>query len=439
MATIKAFIRTTKKNSSTVNVRFRLTDGRSVQLFHKSDIEVDPSKWDDKKEQYKAKVLIPEEEKIRINNLVSERKKLIREIYSKADREGLTTEKFNDLLDKEIHPEKYKKEENTIFDIFDRFLSKKRISKNRRASYMITKRILQRYELFTAINMEKPFKLTFDYFTPDTLEDLESFIRNEHTLCEEYPEVYKSIPESRKPVERGHNRVIGILSTLRTFILWANDNDFMSNNPFKKYSIGSESYGRPIYITIDERNKIYNTDLSKNPSLAIQRDIFVFQCLIGCRISDLYKLTPDNIMDGFIEYIPKKTKEGRPIPVRVPLNDTAKEIVIRYKDVGKKGRILPFISEVKYNEAIKKIFTRCEINRMVTVINPITREEEKRPINEIASSHMARRTFAGNLYKKHKDPNLVGALTGHKEGSKAFARYRDIDDDIRLEVIKSLD
>jgi hypothetical protein len=52
---------------------------------------------------------------------------------------------------------------------------------------------------------------------------------------------------------------------------------------------------------------------------------------------------------------------------------------------------------------------------------------------------MARRTFIGNLYKKVKDPNLVGALSGHKEGSKAFARYRDIDDEIKKDLVSLLD
>ncbi len=44
---------------------------------------------------------------------------------------------------------------------------------------------------------------------------------------------------------------------------------------------------------------------------------------------------------------------------------------------------------------------------------------------------MARRTFFGNIYKKVKDPNLVGALSGYTEGSKAFARYRDIDEEMK--------
>lgn len=76
---------------------------------------------------------------------------------------------------------------------------------------------------------------------------------------------------------------------------------------------------------------------------------------------------------------------------------------------------------------------------MVTVLNPTTGAEEKRPLNEIASSHLARRTFIGNLYKKVKDPNLVGSLSGHKEGSKALARYRDIDEDMKKELVNLLD
>lgn len=73
------------------------------------------------------------------------------------------------------------------------------------------------------------------------------------------------------------------------------------------------------------------------------------------------------------------------------------------------------------------------------MINPQTRESEQKPLYEVASSHMARRTFVGNLYKQVKDPNLVGALSGHKEGSKAFARYRDIDEEMKVELVNLLD
>ena len=48
---------------------------------------------------------------------------------------------------------------------------------------------------------------------------------------------------------------------------------------------------------------------------------------------------------------------------------------------------------------------------------------------------MARRTFCGNVYKDVKDPSIVGSKSGHKEGSKAVARYRDIDRDIKKEAL----
>ena len=98
--------------------------------------------------------------------------------------------------------------------------------------------------------------------------------------------------------------------------------------------------------------------------------------------------------------------------------------------------ILPFISEQKYNDAIKEVFRMAGINRIVTVLDPTTRREVRMPISECASSHMARRTFCGNLYKRVKDPNIVASMSGHKEGSKAFARYREIDKDIKRDALK---
>lgn len=65
--------------------------------------------------------------------------------------------------------------------------------------------------------------------------------------------------------------------------------------------------------------------------------------------------------------------------------------------------------------------------------------KEQVRICDVASSHMARRTFIGNLYKKVKDPNLIASMSGHAEGSQAFNRYREVDMDIKQDVIKELE
>ena len=449
MATVTAFIRTSRADKNKlVKVRFRLRDGRLFQVFHKSELSVVPDKWDVRQQKIKARCLIDEQERERFDKAINERKALIKSIYLKKGN-MLTSDLLDTEIDKALYPEKYTDGANNsiqhaFFNAFDEFLKKRKLSDVREKNFMVLKRALQRYELFVSTSKRKQFNLELDSITSETIKDFEDFLRNEHTLYEEYKDIYNRFPaiigtnrKTSKPQPRGMNTINALFNKLRAFFNWCLDTEKTANRPFKNYEGTPDLYGTPIYITIVERNTIYNTDLSNKPSLAIQRDIFVFQCLIGCRVGDLLKMTKQSIINGAIEYIPRKTKDGHPITVRVPLNDTAKEILKRYE--SEDVMLLPFISKQKYNDAIKEIFRLAGITRTVTVINPTTRNEEKRPINEIASSHLARRTFVGNLYKKVKDPNLVGALSAHKEGSRAFARYRDIDEEDKIELVKMLE
>jgi integrase len=333
------------------------------------------------------------------------------------------------------------KETQPFFDVLDEYLRKRKLSKSRDDGFMTAKRAMQRFELFVSAT-EAPFAWDLDTITSDTIDDFEDFLRNEHILHEKHREIYDNFPASINPQKnikrpRGTNTINALFDKLSAFFNWCLDKEKTKNKPFRNYERKPDLYGTPYYITIDERNKIYKTNLSHVPDLAIQRDIFVFQCLIGCRLSDLLKMTKKSVIKGAIEYIPRKTKDGRPITVRVPLIPLAKEILEKYADYDG-GALLPFVPKGDYNKAIKEIFTLSKITRNVTVLNPTTREEEKRRINEIASSHLARRTFIGNLYKKVKDPNLIGALSGHIEGSKAFARYRTIDKDMKKETVNLL-
>lgn len=281
--------------------------------------------------------------------------------------------------------------------------------------YMVLLNTIRKYE------SENRITWMLDTITPRDLERFAAYVQNGNSK----------------------NYVASVMKKFRTFVRWANGmnkNDriepLTTNNPFDLYTIDTELYGTPCYITVDERNRIYTAPMPSR-HLAVQRDIFVFQSVVGCRVSDLLSRTKNDVVNGALEYIPRKTKDGRPITVRVPLNNIALEILERYSDCGE--RLLPFISAQKYNDAIKEVFKAAGVTRMVTILNPKTRMEEKRPINEVATSHMARRTFIGNIYKKVKDPNLVGKLSGHKENSRAFARYRDIDDDMARELVALLE
>ncbi len=440
MATVAIVFRTMKKTGY-VNLRFRLSDGRDVQLYHKSDIVVDIAKWDVAREKIKSRAIISDKERADINKSVSERKTLLNEIYNRHKGEDMDNETFERLIDEALHPEKYRNKGKGFFEVFDEYMNTHEKAETTKKNFMVLYRCLQRFEAIQAIETKKAaFKLTFDKMDEELLRDFEDFLEDEHILYYEYPDVYERFKynsDHRKnpiPKERGLNAVCTLIKKFRTFISWCNNEGITDCNPFKRYKIKAERYGRPVYISLEERNTIADYDLSDNPRLETQRDIFVFQCLIGCRVSDLLRLTRANVVNGAVEYVAQKTKDEKAEFVRVPLNGRASAILKKYTDHEGTG-LLPFITSQRYNDAIKEVFAACGITRMVTIINPTTGEEEKRPINEVASSHMARRTFVGNLYKQVKDPNLIGALSGHKEGSRAFARYRDIDEDIKKEVV----
>ena len=52
---------------------------------------------------------------------------------------------------------------------------------------------------------------------------------------------------------------------------------------------------------------------------------------------------------------------------------------------------------------------------------------------------MARRTFICYIYKLVKDPNLISALTGHVEGSRAFSSYRAIGMAMKKDFVRILE
>ncbi len=442
---ITAFIRKgAKKNDvdALATIYFRLRDGQK-DIKAASELSINPNHWSPEKQGYKDRVaLVSEAERNELNGHIANIRSVINRTYNvESGKEWLL-----ETMERYHHPERFVEEvdisslpNRSVHDLYLEFLEKHKLSEVRKKNFRVIGRAMQRYELYVRATRrgQKAFQLLVDDVTSETLRDMWQFFDNEHRYYKEYPQIYEKIPEVRAPKQRGHNTLSEIFGRMRTFFLWCYTNKKTQNRPFDDYKIEECRYGTPIYITIEERNKIYNTNLSRHPELAIQRDIFVFQSLIGCRVGDLIKMTKDSVINDAIEYIPSKTKEGRPLTVRVPMNANAKAIVERYR--GSAGdKLLPFILEQKYNQAIKRTFLAAGLKRMVTIINPTTSEEEKRPLWEVASSHMARRTFVGNLYKQVKDPNLVGALSGHREGSKAFARYRDIDEDMKRELVDLL-
>lgn len=467
-------------------VLLRLRHGHNITLRAKTHLFISPKFFVRQREGLdvpgeivvKSKFPSPEVSQAKeVRNKIEEMCRLFEDLICSEKPANITLKWLQDQVDRYIYgdtgsPEIESLKPKTFFNHFDDYLAVSQFSESRRNHFLVLYRALQRYSLY------RSFEVSFDSLNPAIIADFERFLRKEHTFFDDnrvpiakYKTIFDQFPECRTPKARGDNYVKGLLVILRTFIIWANKTGKTQNNPFKERQIKECVYGTPIFITDEERRKIYETDLSYDKRMEQQRDIFIFQCMIGCRISDLYSMRQSNIITEktskgdrkCICYIPRKTKEGNPITVSVPLNETALKILNKYeymkdealvdnryskKNIAKaiknnpaassEAPLFPLIAQQRYNEYIKEIFKACGITRVVSVINPTTGEVEQKSIADVASSHLARRTFVGNLYNKVQDPNLVGSLSGHKEGSRAFSRYRTINIDIKADLIDKM-
>ena len=385
--------------------------------------------------------------------------------FGSADKSDLTSDWLKETIDKFNHPEKYivKSTDKSFFDLVETYISRRQLAASHLKDFRVLARVIARYEGFIRATEKsrKDYAFEIDTVTREDLENLADYMRHEKELSEQYPKLFAkliasypaSVKKGHNYIEpRGENTVIKMRARLKSLFRFFVEEGFTTNRPFDGIKIGTAKVGTPIYISIEERNQIADFDLEakwaemdddfrKSCRMPIKtvitcRDIFIFQCFIGCRVGDLIKLTPRHIENGILVYTPHKTKDGEDaIQARIPLHSKALELIKKYQGLDEKGRIFPFITPQKYNDAIKAIFTMAGITRNVEVRNPLTGENEIRPINEIASSHLARRTFIGNAYFKVTDPNLIGKMSGHVEGSKAFKRYRKIEDETLKNVI----
>jgi site-specific recombinase XerD len=437
----KAAKRNDTDSLATVYVRVR--DGRRLDSTVSTKLEVNPNQWDNTKGHLKDRIVIDKDDKAKIDGAAND-------IVTFINKEDAGTTELIDknwvemTLDKFYNPDKYKKdlEKNKNLEVvpmYEYYLEMHPLSEVRKKNNRVIIRALKRYELYIRKTKrgQKGFMLMLNDVTADTLHSIWNYFKEEHTLVEKYADLFEEVPEARKPKPRGENTLIDYFCKIRTFFIWCYDNEFTKNKPFDKFHIDEPVYGTPVYITLEERDQILNCDLSDEPKLEFHRDLFIFQSCIGCRVSDLWAMTKQSVTKGTVEYIAGKKINGDPQTLRVPLNSIAKGILEKYQN-HKGPSLFPFGFQQDYNEDLKVIFKKAGGDRMVTILNPTTRKQEHLPICDVAASHMARRTFIGNMYKKVKDKSMVGMLSGHKSDSKAFDRYWTPDDDTRQSLVDLL-
>ncbi len=145
----------------------------------------------------------------------------------------------------------------------------------------------------------RAFTLDVCTMTTQDLYDLMDFMRNEHLLVDKCARLYDGLKKNQIPKKQlADNGLADIFGYMRTIFKWIEDNGVTTQKPFASFEMPQPVYGTPYFLTLEERDAIYNLDLSgEKNQLSYHRDIFMFQCMVGCRQGDIPRMTRDNIID----------------------------------------------------------------------------------------------------------------------------------------------
>lgn len=319
-------------------------------------------------------------------------------------------------------------EDSSFWGLFDKFIETNGVSEDRKRTYRNAYSNLRNFEKYSWRR-----KIDFADCTGAMMDAFDMFMQTDNNLNGRYDH----LPVRQRPKAKSNNTRIKIMRVLSAFFKWLQRHHSITITAFNEYSIGSEVYEDPYFLTIDERDKILALELT-DAKLQVAQDIFKFQTFMGARISDLYDLRRDNITaDGYIEFIADKTIIENPRTIRIPMRKEVKEVIEKYKDLPE-DRLFPYLDKQTYNELLRELIVKAGIMRKVSILDKLTMKEEKKYIWEVFSSHKVRKTFIAACKRKGIPNSTIASMSGHQPNSKAFNRYFTVMDEQKVEALEQI-
>lgn len=423
MATVTAFIRVSKKNTS-ANVRFRLRDGRNMQLFHKSELIVKSEDWDNQKQTIKARILHKAEERLKFNTAVNERKAIILKVYNEQqEKEGLTSDWLDSAVDKALYPEKYKPQVaiDTLFKFTNQFIEEAPNRKDKTTGRLLTYNNIQQYratekhlKAFAIKIKKKDFK--FEDIDQSFYDGFVAYLQSEIQDIDgsgkpKFDEVGNPVLIKEKFTVNSVGKHIRILKLM---LNEATMQGYNTSTYYNRFHVFTEDVDT-VYLNEKELQQLKDKDFAESPYLDRVRDWFLLLAWTGSRFSDLEKVGKTDIKDGFITSRQQKTNTK----VTIPLHPVVLEILEKYE-----FNLPEPISNQRFNEYIKEVAKLAGINsiEVVTVTKGGTLETNRFEKWELISSHTGRRSFCTNMYKRGLPTLMIMSISGHKT-EKSFLKY----------------
>lgn len=429
--------RRTTKSEGVIKLRFRLRDGRDVDLYHKSEIKADLkdlAKFEDDGNLRPKVSIYNHELKEQIDREMGAIEGAYIELCDKMDKSLITAKLFEETITKHLHPEDYiaVTKEETLLERYDRF-----IREGYRDGTFAEKRVLQYKGLYNELKryltIHHQLSILPKNFSADDLMELRLFLFEEYKYVEKYPSLYSEIKERCVPSkERAQNTVAIKLRMLQAFYTELEDKDEINVSPFRKLGknrrkvVMKESYDAPIYLLQEEFLKVMNTEVPT--TLQETKEAFLLQCAFGSRIEDFKSLNMDKVVvssEGipYLRYLPQKTLKSNEHKdeVEIPIMRYALDIIKKWKF---NFPILKYVTgKSGYNVKIRKLLEYCKINREVKVFNKDSSDNIYKPLYTMGSSKLCRKTHLDMLTKVQVNMYVSGH---HKEGSSAVKHYSSL-------------
>ena len=166
-------------------------------------------------------------------------------------------------------------------------------------------------------------------------------------------------------------------------------------------------------VTKEDVKKIMSLDLSgERQYMQLARDIFLFSYFgAGINFSDIALLRYDDIQDGRIRYIRKKTGKE----ISFPLSDVGLEIIKRYSraDATSADYIFPILDRKIHRTEMQR---KNRIHKVIGKVNPCLAEIGKMAgLETHLTTYVARHTFATVLKRSGVNIAIISESMGHSD------------------------
>ena len=214
------------------------------------------------------------------------------------------------------------------------------------------------------------------------------------------------------------NTVKKTMRIINTYLHEAERKDIKFKNPFDKYKLQASDPLKPT-LSIEEVKRLfeyfYTTDIHPTHKNILR--YFLFSCTTGLRISDVMRITWENIHTDTLVFLPHKTRK-RDRFISIPLNEI--QLSLLPETTEYKGSIFKCYAEQVTNRYLKNIARKKDIKKHLTY-------------------HISRHTFATEFLDRGGNLDTLQDLLGHSMITTTMKYSRVKSERKRIELEKAFD